>query len=313
MFLFICMTNLQLLIAKAIIEKEQLNNVDLLFIGDAGNGKNVCYLNKIKPLCRHVSLEANAKKTSVFKTLKRTIHANKIMMSYKKKYDVVFFANFHVPLIHHILSVISFDEIRTFDDGTNNINKKSVMYLDSSVSSVSKFFRRLMGRKYHKEDILRLDRLHYTLFPEKTNIIEKKEAITLGCYNSVSSGTGVVKKILLGTVYSDAIDKKHGVLSLIQKVQCFIDDRKIDYYIPHPRELSYQFSNVENINSELIAEDIVLGFLKQGLRLELYGFNTTAQINLSNISFIDNYNLKSPLLKECFNHHLGFNFKDVEL
>ncbi|HAU4369646.1 TPA: UDP-glucose--glucosyl LPS a 1, 2-glucosyltransferase, partial [Citrobacter amalonaticus] len=160
MFLFICMTNLQLLIAKAIIEKERLNNVDLLFIGDAGNGKNVCYLNKIKPLCQHVSLEANVKKTSTFKTLKRTLYAKKIMMSYKKKYDVVFFANFHVPLIHHILSVISFDEIRTFDDGTNNINKKSVMYQDSSVPFSSKCFRRLMGRKYHKEDILKLDRVH---------------------------------------------------------------------------------------------------------------------------------------------------------
>ncbi|SUG40673.1 2-glucosyltransferase [Salmonella enterica subsp. arizonae] len=28
MFLFICMTNLQLLIARSIIEKEQLNSVD---------------------------------------------------------------------------------------------------------------------------------------------------------------------------------------------------------------------------------------------------------------------------------------------
>lgn len=45
MFLFICMTNLQLLIAKAIIEKEQLNNVDLLFIGDVGNEKK-CLLFK---------------------------------------------------------------------------------------------------------------------------------------------------------------------------------------------------------------------------------------------------------------------------
>lgn len=313
MFLFICMTNLQLLIAKAIIEKERLDNVELLFIGDAGNIKNVCYLNKIKPLCQHVSLEANAKKTSTFKTLKRTLYAKKIMMSYKKKYDVVFFANFHVPLIHHILSMVSFNELRTFDDGTNNINKKSVMYRDSSVSFTSKHFRRLMGRKYHKEDILKLDRIHYTLFPEKPNIIEKKEAITLICYNSENSGTNTVKKVLLGTVYSDAIDNKHGVVSLIQKVQSFIDARKIDYYIPHPRELLYQFNNVENINSELIAEDIILGFLMQGFRLELYGFNTTAQINLSNISFIENYNLKSPLLKECFNHHLGFNFSDVEL
>ncbi|AST77681.1 TPA: UDP-glucose--glucosyl LPS a 1, 2-glucosyltransferase [Citrobacter farmeri] len=313
MFLFICMTNLQLLIAKAIIEKEGLNNVELLFIGDAGNGKNLCYLNKIKPFCQHVSIEGNAKKTSILKTLKRTLYAKKIMMSYNKRYDIVFFANFHVPLIHHILSVISFNEIRTFDDGTNNINKESVMYLDSTVSFTAKHFRKLMGRKYHKEDVLNLDKIHYTLFPEKSNIIEKKETITLICYNSENSGTGVVKKILLGTVYSDAIDKKNEVVSLIHKVQSFIDTRKIDYYIPHPREMSHRFDNVENINSELIAEDIILLFLKQGLRLELYGFNTTTQINLSNISSIENYNLKSPLLKQCFNHHLGFDFNDVEL
>ncbi len=44
MFLFICMTNLQLLIARSIIEKEQLKSVDILFIGDVDNVKNQYYL-----------------------------------------------------------------------------------------------------------------------------------------------------------------------------------------------------------------------------------------------------------------------------
>lgn len=313
MFLFICMTNLQLLIAKAIIEKERLNNVDLLFIGDVKNGKNIYYINKIKPLCQHVSLEACAKKTSICKTLKRTLYAKKIMTPYKKKYDVVFFANFHVPLIHHILSVISFNEIRTFDDGTNNINKKSMMYQDSPVKPLSKNIRRLLGRKYHKKDILKFDKKHYTLFPGKSNIIERTEAIKLIDYNSETSGSHVVKRVLLGTVYSDAINKNNKVDELIQKIQNFINSRKIDIYIPHPRELSYKFDNVENINSQLIAEDILLNLLQQGFRLELYGFNTTVQINLENIACVENYNIKSSLLKECFNHHLGFDFNNIEL
>ncbi|EOG2145189.1 2-glucosyltransferase [Salmonella enterica] len=124
MFLFICMTNLQLLIARSIIEKEQLNSVDFLFIGDVGNVKNQYYLKKIQPLCRHSSIVSQASKFSTFKTIRRTRYAKKIMEAYAGEYHTVFFANFHVPLIHHILSCISFSEIKTFDDGTNNINKK---------------------------------------------------------------------------------------------------------------------------------------------------------------------------------------------
>lgn len=55
MFLFICMTNLQLLIARSIIEKEQLKSVDVLFIGDVDNVKNQYYLKKstIMPVLKH--------------------------------------------------------------------------------------------------------------------------------------------------------------------------------------------------------------------------------------------------------------------
>nr|VUD25496.1 CMP-N-acetylneuraminate-beta-galactosamide-alpha-2, 3-sialyltransferase [Salmonella sp. NCTC 7297] len=168
MFLFICMTNLHLLIARSIIEKEQLKSVDVLFIGDVDNVKNQYYLKKIQPLCRHSSLVSQVSKFSAFKTIHRTRYAKKIMESYAREYHTVFFANFHVPLIHHILSCIAFSEIKTFDDGTNNINQKGIMYKNKNVSATSKLIRKLMGRKYHKDEILKLDAKHYTLFPNRT-------------------------------------------------------------------------------------------------------------------------------------------------
>lgn len=77
MFLFICMTNLQLLIARSIIEKERLKKVDVLFIGDVDNVKNQYYLKKIQPLCRHSEIVPQVEKFSTFKTIQRTRYAKK--------------------------------------------------------------------------------------------------------------------------------------------------------------------------------------------------------------------------------------------
>lgn len=59
MFLFICMTNLQLLIARSIIEKEQLEKVDFLFIGDIDNVKNQYYLKKFS---RYVGTQISSRR-----------------------------------------------------------------------------------------------------------------------------------------------------------------------------------------------------------------------------------------------------------
>ena len=307
------MTNLQLLIAKAIIEKEQLQNVDLLFIGDSCNKKNLFYLNKVRTHFRKISIQAPAPKTSIFKALNRSRYAKKIIEIYNDNYLVVFFANFHIPLIHHILSRLNFRDIRTFDDGTNNINKKSVMYDNKPIKVTSKLLRRVMGRKYHKEDILKLIKKHYSLFPNKSNIIDNTECIALYKTNNSFLPNGESKKVLLGTVYSDAIKKGVDKNAFLQRLQVFIDVNNIDIYIPHPREQMHTFKNILTIDSVLIAEDILINYLEKGYFLKLYGFNTTVQFNLSNISVVENYNIKSSLLKDSFNNNLGFDFKTVEL
>ncbi|EBY0371871.1 UDP-glucose--glucosyl LPS a 1, 2-glucosyltransferase [Salmonella enterica subsp. enterica serovar Toulon] len=311
MFLFICMTNLQLLIARSIIEKEQLKKVDVLFIGDVDNVKNQYYLKKIQPLCRHSDIVPQVAKFSTFKTIQRTRYAKKIMEKYAREYHTVFFANFHVPLIHHILSCITFSEIKTFDDGTNNINRKSIMYKDKYISAASKFIRKTMGRKYHKEEVLQLDKKHYTLFPDRANIIKNTEEIILVHHTTTPNKNRGLKKILLGTVYVDALKNKEDENLFLQQLQSFLKKEDIDIYIPHPRYDTHEFDGVLNIKSEMIAEDIILEYLEKGLALKLYGFNSTAQYNLNNISAIENYKIMSPLLTDAFNYGLELDFNHI--
>ncbi|HAE8613169.1 TPA_asm: UDP-glucose--glucosyl LPS a 1, 2-glucosyltransferase, partial [Salmonella enterica subsp. salamae serovar 30:1,z28:z6] len=121
------------------------------------------------------------------------------------------------------------------------------------------------------------------------------------------------KKVLLGTVYTDALKNKEDESIFLEHIQRFIKEEAVDIYIPHPRYDSHHFNGVLNVNSEMIAEDIILEYLEQGMALEIYGFNSTVQYNLNNISAIKNYKITSHFLKDSFNHGLGFDFNQVSV
>ncbi|HAB3715018.1 TPA_asm: UDP-glucose--glucosyl LPS a 1, 2-glucosyltransferase, partial [Salmonella enterica subsp. diarizonae] len=176
-----------------------------------------------------------------------------------------------------------------------------------------KLIRKLMGRKYHKDEILKLDAKHYTLFPNRTNIIKKTEGIILVHHNGLPDTNNGFKKVLLGTVYTDALKNKEDESIFLEHIQRFIKEEAVDIYIPHPRYDSHHFNGVLNVNSEMIAEDIILEYLEQGMALEIYGFNSTVQYNLNNISAIKNYKITSHFLKDSFNHGLGFDFNQVSV
>ncbi|EIT1728100.1 UDP-glucose--glucosyl LPS a 1, 2-glucosyltransferase, partial [Salmonella enterica] len=122
-----------------------------------------------------------------------------------------------------------------------------------------------------------------------------------------------LKKILLGTVYTDALKNKEDEDIFLKHLQSFLKKKEINIYIPHPRYDSHQFNGVLNINSEMIAEDIILEYLEQGMVLELYGFNSTVQYTLNNISAVKSYKITSPLLKDSFNYGLDFDFSQVSV
>ncbi|EEN8474064.1 UDP-glucose--glucosyl LPS a 1, 2-glucosyltransferase, partial [Salmonella enterica] len=150
-------------------------------------------------------------------------------------------------------------------------------------------------------------------FPNRTNIIKKTEGIILVHHNALPDTNNGFKKVLLGTVYTDALKNKEDESIFLEHIQRFIKEEAVDIYIPHPRYDSHHFNGVLNVNSEMIAEDIILEYLEQGMALEIYGFNSTVQYNLNNISAIKNYKITSHFLKDSFNHGLGFDFNQVSV
>ncbi|HAB1916096.1 TPA_asm: UDP-glucose--glucosyl LPS a 1, 2-glucosyltransferase, partial [Salmonella enterica subsp. diarizonae] len=150
-------------------------------------------------------------------------------------------------------------------------------------------------------------------FPNRTNIIKKTEGIILVHHNGLPDTNNGFKKVLLGTVYTDALKNKEDESIFLEHIQRFIKEEAVDIYIPHPRYDSHHFNGVLNVNSEMIAEDIILEYLEQGMALEIYGFNSTVQYNLNNISAIKNYKITSHFLKDSFNHGLGFDFNQVSV
>ncbi|EBQ1372256.1 UDP-glucose--glucosyl LPS a 1, 2-glucosyltransferase, partial [Salmonella enterica] len=145
------------------------------------------------------------------------------------------------------------------------------------------------------------------------NIIKNTEGIILVHHNGLPDTNNGFKKVLLGTVYTDALKNKEDESVFLPHLQRFIKEEAVDIYIPHPRYDSHQFNGVLNVNSEMIAEDIILEYLGQGIALEIYGFNSTVQYNLNNISAIKNYKITSHFLKDSFNHGLGFDFNQVSV
>ncbi|EJV4167290.1 UDP-glucose--glucosyl LPS a 1, 2-glucosyltransferase, partial [Salmonella enterica] len=144
-------------------------------------------------------------------------------------------------------------------------------------------------------------------------IIKNTEGIILVHHNGLPDTNNGFKKVLLGTVYTDALKNKEDESVFLPHLQRFIKEEAVDIYIPHPRYDSHQFNGVLNVNSEMIAEDIILEYLGQGIALEIYGFNSTVQYNLNNISAIKNYKITSHFLKDSFNHGLGFDFNQVSV
>ncbi len=307
MNLFICMTNLQMIIARRIIEEENIKNAMFIYFGDIKNKKSQHYIEQLSHFASNrVALE-DPRLNGWFKTIRKTLIAKKIINKLGvHHFSTVYLANIKKSSIHHILSQITYDNLITFDDGIGNLNKQSSIYRIESPTKWERISHSIMGRSIHASDIMREIKTHYTIFENKDNLISNTKYINLASNwtllrNEEKSNTKKVIKILLGTVYQQEARSKADTQKLINAVYAFIDEYKIDIYIPHPRDEKKYFPGVKTISSNRIAEEEILELLKVGNSIELYGFANTTQFNLSSIKNIKNYALQSPYLKDSHN------------
>lgn len=301
--LIVCVTPLQILIAEKIMDIHPGSYTAIIIHYDR-NEKYEYYINRIKSKSKYFiscHISGNSKVSRFFEMIRFRFKVNKIN---ERKYEYCFVASIENPFVLSILSSTVFEDIRTFDDGTANINLDSIYYRDLGISRVEQCIRRFLSINLTRDDIKKMSSLHYTLFPNLTNIIPNRESINL----IDNIGNEMKSPIGLDLVVDKAIDIFIGQpLYSIDKqfnnkfIESIIDKYNIKYYYPHPRE-RFIISGVDYINSKLIFEDFILSLIRdrKDINVRLYTFFSTAALNVLNIPHIQIYSFRNESLYEKY-------------
>lgn len=293
MYLFICTTILHIRIVNKLLDKiDDPINAVVLFVGDTENPKVVYYLNTlIEPKSRCIlynDQQINIKKP--FKTIRRSrITENIIQLLPTVAFQQVYLACVELPLAHHILSSIQFRQLVTFDDGLYNLCASKRLENVKSINLSKRLARSISGRKYHTDRVLKESVKHYTIFNNLKNIIDNTEYVELAPTPSKKGDEQGTIGILLGTVYSEICVSNIAQQELVEQLNQLIREKRIDLYIPHPRDTETELREIKVITTNLSAEDEIMTLIENGYSIELYGFSSTVQCILSSSNAVKNY------------------------
>lgn len=276
MNLIICCTPLQVLIAEKIIERYPNDAFFGVMLTTVKNAKFDFYQSRLEKKCtQFFSMQQHSERMQLLKE----IISLKSRFS-GKFFDKVFLANINELEIQFILSSVNFKQLNTFDDGTANIVPQSFLYQEEKLGLKRKLINAVLGNKYSLEKLKKLSVEHYTIYNGFPNIIHNTTYLNLiepDNLNVYSEQSDNVVNILLGQPIFERNNDKN--IALAMKV---IKEFNINLYLPHPRE-TYQLSNVEYIQTNLILEDYIFHEFRHK-KCRVYTYFSSAVINIFNKS-----------------------------
>jgi len=272
-----CMTPLQILIAEKIIMLNSNESFDLLVVALNDNKKYKTYFERVKKLCVNNLYYVQGKGRLVFFDYIRKLKSNNL----NKKYDNYYLASIDSRHCQYILSKNKNSNIFTFDDGTANIITSSLYYFNSKPSFLKRSGWRILGIKNYMKEIKEASLLHYTIYDGIPNIIDNKIYISLvSKEKNIEQKTSKVVSFYLGQPLTDI-----SISFDLPFVKKNIDKLKLDYYYPHPREVSYPEGKFQLIDNPLIFEDYIVQFLEKNpdVAVEVFSFTSTALLNIMSL------------------------------
>ena len=311
--IIICNTPFHLYLAYSFLDENNLfSDSRVIFIG-LKSQKVDFYINKIKK-------KSNVK--SIF------LYENKILSIFKIFYSLLFSVKFiqgenillgNAKLFYNrllLINVKSSEFIYLYDDGIGSLLDKG--WLDIDENKYIKIFFSIFNPS-----------LLYSRLKEKNfyfSYLNENCFFPLSLFKNLSINTNNnCKTILIGQCYSDAtsIVTTNNDYNFYKNI---INNYDIDFFIPHPLStLDYSFlrDEINVINSELIAEDILLELLKY-YKLKIYSVRSTVlhniHIMLSDFDncIVDSFNINATLYGNLLddNWEVDFwseNYKCIEV
>lgn len=298
MNLIICLTPLQMLIAEKIIQNKNLKNNILICLSYNDSDKSKYYYNRLSILCEEsyfFMINHSSLLKKIFSMSKLRLFLEKIN---KKHFSGCYLASIDCPYIQLITSNIKYKNLHTFDDGTINLLEKSPYYHDKKYSFFENVFRLLFSindtvSKYREKSLI-----HYTIFKNNRNIIDRTEFISLFDIQNVNQFTHKkITKFFLGQPLFEIKVKKETLME-------FLNQEQIDYYYPHPREVE-KIESINYVINDKIFEDYLIDYLDKNPKetLEIYTFFSTAILNIKDISGIK--------VISCYHKNIDNRFKSI--
>ena len=287
-----------MIIAEKIIQLNPKEDFDLLVIALSDNDKYRYYYDRLKSICVRSLYYTTEKGIKGFFSYIGKLKKNKL----NEKYESLYLASIDSRHFQYVLSRNKKANIYTFDDGTANIIQQSLYYSNSKPKLFKKIIWRGFGIKHYMEDVKKLSLLHYTIYKDVPNIIEKTQFIKLyGDFKLSSTPVTKVVKMYLGQPLEEiSVDFNS------QYVAKSIAKLDMDFYYPHPREKVIPKGEFDIITSQLVFEDYIVSYLEENpeVMVEVYSFISSAMLNIASLDRIElNYIYDSYLYEKYKNFY----------
>lgn len=302
MNLIYCSSPLQVLIAEQILHVYAGEEFYCVYDGDPKAEKPQYYYQRLLSQCKGGCFVPRVYHSNPLRAYLDT--CTKLLMAWRLPHiQRVFVASLESSIFRLLMSGMRSAEVYTYDDGAINLSPKAFeMMNDQDDGGFIRALRSLVFIPTVAE-LRAMSRKHYTIFTQP-NVMPNATLIPLFDSRGLETGAQAEMRrlaILLGQ-RAYTYDETARDIALAEEV---VRRYGITHYLPHPKE-DYSIEGVEYIRTPLIAEDYLLGLLREqpDLQVELYSYCSTALLNLSSVPRIRVHAIKPegsmPLLDETF-------------
>lgn len=283
--LIMCVTPLQAFIAEKIIKLKTNEIFDVIFVANVDNEKHRYYFEKIGNHAKEKIYFLNKYSSYLSYILNFIKFKTKINSTLDlEKYSNLYLASIDSRYFQYIISKNKKANVYTFDDGTANIVKNSIYYQVDRPSYFKRIIWSILGNKLYMSDIKLLSKKHYTIYKGLENIVKDTLFVSLFDGFGYADKDGYVVNIYLGQPLEELFCDYD-----FKNLSKFLKSYKIDYYYPHPREVSIpELGDTVVLHSNKIFEEYILDLiLEGGKQINVYSYLSSTLINIKNIPQIN--------------------------
>ena len=296
--LVVCWTPLQMLIAEKIIKSHPNEKFYMIVMSHSGKNEKYDYYSSIlsQKSERFYSfyLEPQSQNKLFVYTSLLELKLKSLLFPPLK---TIYFAHISSPEIHTLVSSYPTVEIRTFDDGSSNLLKKSAFLNNAnriSTGDISrKFYEIFINSTQSVKSVRERSTEHYTIFKDLKNIMDdghrKMHYLPLFDVSKLKPNKEIrdTVKILLGSPEKE-------MKEISEKA---IKHFGIKYATLHPRQ-RYELSNAITLQSPYIIEDYMLKEIEKNphTHYEIYTFFSGAALTMKDFPNVSVYALKPSSL-----------------